>query len=117
MKYANNGAAIIGGSIVPATELLVLKTLATFKESVAVSQIAKALNEQISDASLYTLLKRLQKRGLVSREDAVVEVFGRSVQRVLWHAHQAAADFFIDERITRHETETSDSTGGAAMAM
>lgn len=95
MTYASNGAAIIGGNIVPASEMLVLYTLAHLGRPATVPEIAIEMNEVLSDASLYTLLRRLkEKRGLVTREEAMLEVHGRPVRRVRWTAHQAATAFF-----------------------
>jgi predicted transcriptional regulator len=95
MTFAKNGAAIIGGMIVPASEVLVLSTLAHIGRPATVPEIAMDMKEILSDASLYTLLRRLQeKRGLVTREEAMLEVHGRPVRRVRWTAHQAATAFF-----------------------
>jgi hypothetical protein len=95
MTYAKNGAAIISGMIVPASEMLVLSTLAHLGRPATVPEIAMDMNEVLSDASLYTLLRRLhEKRGLVNREEAMLEVHGRPVRRVQWTAHQDATAFF-----------------------
>jgi len=96
MKINEKVPAVIGGAIVPATEMFVLEVLVKLGKYVPVSEIANEIGDSISDASLYTLLKRLQKRGLVNREDAVLEVFGRKVRRVLWHGNQAAVNFFME---------------------
>ena len=100
MTYASNGAAIIGSSIVPASEVLVLRTLVLMGRPATVPEIAIAMSEVFSDASLYTLLARLkEKRGLVTREEAMLEVHGRPVRRVRWSAHQMATAFFIDKEL------------------
>lgn len=98
MTFASNGAAIIGSAIVPASEVLVLRTLVNLGRPATVPEIAMAMNEKFSDASLYTLLGRLmEKRGLVTREEAMLEVHGRPVRRIRWSAHQTATAFFINK--------------------
>lgn len=110
MMIAKNGAALIAGQIVPATEVLVLKTLVELGRPATVPEIALAMNEQLSDASLYTLLGRLrEKRGLVEREDAVVEVSGRPLRRVKWQAHQDATDFIKE---LQHAADNNSSAFG-----
>lgn len=95
MKIAKNGAAIIGDVMVPAAEVRVLHTLVKLGQAATVPQIAKAMNDEMSDASLYSLLGRLAaQRGLVSRETVSVDVHGTPLRRVLWSAHQAGTNFF-----------------------
>lgn len=111
MTYASNGAAIIGGQIVPASEILVLSTLANIGRPATVPEIAIAMDERLSDASIYTLIGRLQsKRGLVTRKEAMLEVHGRPVRRVQWLAHQAATAFFIKEG-QRYEAQKYQDLG------
>lgn len=114
MKNYRKVPAVIGGAVVPATEMFVLEVLVNLGKNVPVSEIAKEIGDSISDASLYTLLKRLQKRGLVDREDAELEVFGRTVKRVLWHGSQTATDYYADERV--YQNDTRESAKGTAMA-
>ncbi len=105
MTYAKNGAAIINGEMVPATEVSVLKTLVNIERPATVPEIAMAMNEVLSDASLYTLLGRLkEKRGLVNREEAMLEVLGRPVRRIRWAANQSAREFFLRKE-KDHENE------------
>jgi hypothetical protein len=95
MIIANNGAAIIGGVVVPASEVLVLRSLVQIGRPATVPEIAKAMNEVMSDASLYSLLGRLaEKRELVSRDVVYVDVCGSSLRRIQWSAHQVATAFF-----------------------
>lgn len=104
MTYAINGAAIISGKIVPASEVLVLRTLAHLGKPATVPEIAMEMNEVLSDASLYTLLGRLkEKRGLVTREDAMLEVHGRPVRRVKWTANQTATAFFLEKGLDENQ--------------
>lgn len=113
MTYASNGAAIIGSSIVPASEVFVLRTLVHLGRPATVPEIAIAMNEVFSDASLYTLLGRLkEKRGLVTREEAMLEVHGRPVRRVRWSAHQTATAFFINKELQ----DEVHSSGGVAVS-
>lgn len=97
---AKNGAAIIDGNVVPPTEVLVLRTLVTFAKSATVPEIALAMNERVSDASLYTLLKRLAHRQLVTRKETIIpptQTRGRSSSRVFWSPSQATREFFENE--------------------
>ncbi len=99
MAVANSGAAIIEGVVVPASEVKVLRTLVSLGRPATVPEIGTALNDEMSDASLYTLLSRLdQKRRLVARQAVEVVVQGTSLRRVMWSAHQAAASFFAAEK-------------------
>jgi hypothetical protein len=92
MAFAQNGAAIIDGMIVPPAEVKVLKAVVEMGRPATVPELATALDDQFSDASLYTLLGRLaDKRRLVARQDLLVEVHGTKLRRVVWSAHQAAA--------------------------
>jgi predicted transcriptional regulator len=87
MAYARNGAAIIEGVVVPKTEMKVLETLNNLGKPVSVPEIAAALKDELSDASIYTLLARLKKRGrLVERQEVAIEVHGTMLRRVLWSA-------------------------------
>lgn len=98
MAFATNGAAIIGGSVVPASEVKVLQTLVGLGRPATVPEIATAMNDQMSDASLYSLLGRLdEKRRLVTRQAVEVEVHGTKLRRITWSAHQAAMTFFRAE--------------------
>lgn len=100
MAIASNGAAIIGGVVVPATEVRVLATLTKFRKAVTVPEIAKLMDHSISDASLYSLLGRLdEKRRLVARQVVEVEVHGTKLRRVTWLAHQSAMTFFEESLI------------------
>lgn len=104
MSYARNGSAIIDGHVVPPAEVRVLRTLVQLARPAIVPEIAIAMHEKFSDASLYTLLGRLaEKRGLASREEATLEVFGRPVRRVRWTARQAAIAFFVNKELTDEE--------------
>lgn len=115
MTYATNGAAIINGKIVPASEVLVLRTLVQMNRPATVPEIALAMNEVLSDASLYSLLGRLrEKRALVMREEAMLDVRGRPVRRVQWTAHQAATAFFIREE--NHDVSHASAVEGIEMA-
>ncbi|WP_148289875.1 MarR family transcriptional regulator [Ideonella sp. B508-1] len=89
MQFAENGAALIGNTIVPASEVKVLRALAAFDRPATVPEIAKALKGELSDASIYSLLGRLaEKRRLVDRKDVqvVVPETTTTLRRVLWRA-------------------------------
>lgn len=98
MTFANNGAALIGDVVVPPSEVKVLRTLAAFNRPATVPEIAKALNGEFSDASLYSLLGRLaEKRRLVGRKEVEVDVLGTSLRRILWSALPPAMETFSRE--------------------
>ena len=98
MAYASNGAAIIGGVLVPASEVRVLKTLVDLGRPAIVPEIGQAMDNKVSDASLYSLLSRLSgQRRLVARQVVEVEVHGTQLRRVVWSAHQVATRFFNEE--------------------
>lgn len=91
MAFAKSGAAIIGGVVVPASEVKVLKALVDLSRPATVPEIATAMHNTMSDASLYSLLGRLnEQRRLVAREVVEVVLLGTKLRRVKWSAHQAA---------------------------
>lgn len=99
MAIAKNGAAIIDNEMVPASEVLVLRTLVGMDRPATVPEIASAMGDVMSDASLYSLLGRLsERRRLVARQAVTVNVHGTSLRRVVWSAHQAATDFFTEQQ-------------------
>ncbi len=86
---ASNGAALIGSVVVPAAEVKVFKALAKMNRPATVPEIAKALEEEFSDASLYSLLNRLHgKRRLVDRQEVALEFHGTKLRRITWEIHQ-----------------------------
>ncbi|WP_288254540.1 hypothetical protein [uncultured Hydrogenophaga sp.] len=97
MAFAKNGAAIIGGVVVPASEMKVLTALVEMGRPATVPEIAMAMHNSMSDASLYSLLGRLnEQRRLVARQVVEVEVLGTKLRRVQWTAHQAAIGFLAN---------------------
>lgn len=113
MTFAHNGAAIIGNMVVPPSEVKVLRALSALDRPATVPEIAKALLNEFSDASLYSLLGRLaDKRRLVDRKEVEVEVHGTTLRRVTWSALPAATLTFEKER----NEKTSDERGAGLMA-
>ncbi|MBI2439315.1 MAG: hypothetical protein HYV45_01790 [Candidatus Moranbacteria bacterium] len=99
MSYAKNGAALIDGNIVPPTEVILLRTLVILK-SATVPEIALEVKERYSDSALYSFLKRLVKRGLVTNKKLPIppaQTRGRSSYRIFWSPTRAAIEFFKDE--------------------
>lgn len=95
MTIAKSGAAIIAGLMIPAAEVRVLIALIALGQPATVPQIAAAMNDAMSDASLYSLLGRLNdQRGLVSRQVVFVDVHGTKLRRVMWIPSQVAIDYF-----------------------
>lgn len=83
--FANNGAALVGDHIVPGAEMKVLMGLFKLERPVTVRELANDLGNAFSEASLYSLLSRLDtKRHLVKRDEVHVEVTGTMLKRVLW---------------------------------
>jgi len=98
MAIAKNGAAIIGDVMVPASEVRVLRALVELNRPATVPEIATHMNDEISDASLYSLLGRLdQKRRLVARQVVEFDVQGTRLRRVMWTAHQVATSLLETE--------------------
>lgn len=98
MHMASNGAALIGSVVVPAAEVKVFKALAKMNRPATVPEIAKALEEEFSDASLYSLLNRLHgKRRLVDREEVALEFHGTKLRRVTWEIHQSYQQLDVDQ--------------------
>ena len=117
MTYASNGAAIIGTVLVPASEVLVLQTLFSLAKPATVPQIALALNEKLSDASLYTLLGWLKKRGLVTREEVMLEPTDDRCGGSSGHFTRAPSAFSNVKDSTggiNDDLQASSSTAGAA---
>lgn len=116
MAFAANGAAIIGGVVVPATEVKVLQALVQIGRPATVPEMAKVLENTVSDASLYSLLNRLnEQRRLVAREAVELDVFGTKVRRVMWSARQAATSFFYPgpSRDESREERAQEPAGAA----
>lgn len=98
MAFAKNGAAIIGAVVVPASEVKVLRALVELNRPATVPEIATHMKDEMSDASLYSLLNRLEdKRRLVSRRGVEFELHGTRIRRVTWSAAQEATSFFLKE--------------------
>ncbi|MDY0744599.1 hypothetical protein SNE35_08780 [Paucibacter sp. R3-3] len=116
MAIAKNGVAIIGSQVVPASEVIVLKTLVELGKSATVPQIAKALDDKMSDASIYSLLGRLdERRRLVVRHTTVVDVHGTQLRRVLWEPTKSATEFFLTVLEKDEPEQTSGVPVGAAI--
>lgn len=120
MHMASNGAALIGSVVVPAAEVKVFKALATIGRPATVPEIAKALEEEFSDASLYSLLNRLhEKRRLVDRREVVMEFHGTKLRRVIWEVHQTTKSNLDEvknvEKLTKRSEEQPEA--GAAVRM
>lgn len=117
MAYASNGAAIIRGLVVPASEMKVLRTLVQLGLPVIVPAIATAMRDKMSDASIYSLLSRMDGRGgLVKREVVEVNVHGTKLRRVLWSAQEEVTDFFdslglLSDSEVRRAQEPAGATG------
>jgi hypothetical protein len=115
MTFAENGAALIGNKIVPPSEVKVLRALTAFDRPATVPEIAKALNSELSDASIYSLLGRLaQKRRLVDRlvVEVVVPETTTTLRRVTWRALPLATQVFKKANYADIEKER----GAGAMA-
>lgn len=69
---------------VPDAERRVLEIL-SHNPGMHAPAIARASNDEISIDSIYNLLKRLFKRGLVEKQEALVEVGDLKIKRVLYH--------------------------------
>jgi hypothetical protein len=98
MAFAQNGAAIIGAVVVPASEVKVLRALVELNRPATVPEIATHMKDEMSDASLYSLLSRLEgKRRLVYRQVVEVELHGTRIRRVTWSPTREATSFFLKE--------------------
>lgn len=85
ITIAKNGKAIVNGLVIPRAEMLVLTTLMQSSVPLAALEIVNQLDELMSIAAVYTLLKRLDTRGgLVTRKNVTILVHGTKVERVLW---------------------------------
>ncbi len=79
---------------VPKTELLILQTLSSDKLSAP--QITRKSASKISVNGVYTLLNRLIERGLVKREEGVIQVQDISHKRVYYE--RAFKEMEIEEK-------------------
>lgn len=112
MAITKTKAAFIGDVLVPATEVRVLGALVNIGRPATVPEIARALNDEISDASLYTLLGRLaEQRGLVAREERWIDVQGTRLRRIFWRPHDASRLHFRKE-IAYDQTSGGPQTAG-----
>ena len=117
MTFAENGAALIGNMIVPPSEVKVLRALAAFDRPATVPEIAKALNGELSDASIYSLLGRLaEKRRLVDRKsvEVVVPETTTTLRRVTWTALPRATEAF--KKAPYADTKSEKERGARTMA-
>lgn len=113
MTVVKTNAAIIEGVLVPATEVTVLRALVALGRPATVPELAKAMNEKLSDASLYSLLGRLaEQRGLVTRAEGLIEVHGTEFKRVFWSPSRAAINHFE----VAHEAQEEGRRPGRAPA-
>jgi len=69
---------------VPDTEFLVLLVLSDLDIEAHAPAIARASNGSVSVAAVYTLLSRLEKRGLVEKREEYVEIGDLTAKRVLY---------------------------------
>ncbi len=91
---AKDGSAIIDGKVVRKGGVDVLHALFRQKKPVTVPELSKAL-KGVSDATLYSTLKRLQEnQGLVVRKETDTVVFGTSLRHVTWKPTEATTKFF-----------------------
>ncbi len=103
VTLARNGAAIIGGMMVPPAEVKVLRALLALNRPATVPELAATVKDSFSDVSLYALLGRLNgRRLLVERSEVKVDVLGSQVRRVVWSVPRPIA-----EMITGSESWTS----------
>ncbi|NRF66317.1 hypothetical protein HLB44_04905 [Aquincola sp. S2] len=110
-------AAIIDGVLVPPAEVKALRALVHLRRPATVPEIARSMNDELSDASLYTLLGRLAgQRGLVTREEATVDVQGTALRRVLWRPHPASVRHFSDPEETTDDTTFAEGPRARARA-
>lgn len=104
MKVVKTNAAIIDGVLVPATEVTVLRALVALGHPATVPELAKSMNDKLSDASLYSLLGRLaEQRGLVTRAERLIEVHGTTFRRVFWSPNRAAINHFEVANVVAEE--------------
>ena len=116
MTFAKNGAALIGDVVVPPSEVKVLRALVGLDRPATVPEIAKAMEEEFSDASLYSLLGRLsEKRRLVDREEVGVVVMGTTLRRVTWLAGPAAT-FTLKEELANKSNKPNEERGARPTA-
>jgi hypothetical protein len=116
MKVKKTSAAIIDGVLVPAGEVAVLRTLVKLGRPATVPEIAKAMSDAVSDASLYTLLGRLaEQRELVTRAERLIDVQGTTFRRIFWSPIQAAVTHFRQvEDVDVEPTEEKPPRGAPA---
>lgn len=69
---------------VPDTEYAVLAALAALSQESSGPTIARATNGAVTIDAIYTLLKRLEKRGLVQRREEMVPVVDIQTRRVVY---------------------------------
>ena len=79
-----NGVTVINDVVVPKSEMLLLDAMAKRPEPLIASRIIGLLDTPISLASAYSLLKRLQKRNLITSDRKSFDVGGSIAVRVFW---------------------------------
>jgi DNA-binding PadR family transcriptional regulator len=97
-----------GSSIsLPITEFLVLFTLTNLHRTqgaVHAPAIARASNGELSIATVYGSLNRLEKKGVVAKKDEIFDLGSSVVRRILWsptahipqEASRSSQEFFHD---------------------
>lgn len=105
MSIAKDGRAIIEGEIIPAAEVKVVKALYDIATATTTSEVESRLLSTMSYNSIHTLLRRLEKRKLVTTETKVILILGGSYKRVFWSITEIAKNFF-DEEKKKEEKQT-----------
>jgi hypothetical protein len=102
MTISRNGVGIICGEVVPASEVELLWTLSEIEKPiicrVLVSLHQRRTNVLHTEATFYSLLRRLHEKGLVSREKLRISVQGATLQRVFWSTTDAVREYFIEHK-------------------
>ena len=89
---------------VPEKEKIVLQTLRNLGEAIA-PDIVRAANNKISLAAIYQLLKRLVKRGIVSKREEFFEIGGLKTRRVFYSINRGV-------NIVMSENQSIEVTSG-----
>jgi hypothetical protein len=68
----------------PAAEMLIFKLLSDIGGRGTAAAICRASQEEIAQAAVHVLAKRLVQRGLLNREEATVEIEGEVFKRIIY---------------------------------
>jgi DNA-binding MarR family transcriptional regulator len=95
---STKGPAIVNDTVVPGAEMRLLDALAKYKGECTAPELIRSMSLKQSDATAYSLLRRLEKRQMITSRVIVIKVLGTDLKRIVWSVHPKALSAFEDEQ-------------------